>query len=460
MDIGILEQAEFPPVTMDDWSKLVSKVLKGADFETALVTKTADAIAIQPLAIRRPHASPLSRAVPEMKWAISQRIDDPDLQRAEDQIMSDVSNGATALSLLFAGSASAYGTGVMAADPSWLDRLISATTSLRLETSTAVQTASIARTFAGKTLDTTRIHFGFDFFSKALLSDQGIDLEERDSVAESADVLLNETTRGTVFNADSRFAHNCGATEAQELAIIAASLVETARLMEQKGHSAESTFSRTSLCVSVNQNQFLNIAKLRALRLITAKIQATLGLAYKPLHVYAETSWRMLTQLDPETNILRNAIAAFSAGIAGADEITVLPHTLALGLPDTLARRLARNTQLILADECHLAHVNDAAAGSGSLENLTDELAQKAWKLFQDIEGMGGLAHAMKQGLIRDWVETSRKNAVSQPIVGTTIYPHKTERPATVLLPLGSTEFGTGLQPQRLDQLSFAKQGA
>ena len=78
MDIGILEQAEFPPVTMDDWSKLVSKVLKGADFETALVTKTADAIAIQPLAIRRPHASPLSRAVPEMKWAISQRIDDPD----------------------------------------------------------------------------------------------------------------------------------------------------------------------------------------------------------------------------------------------------------------------------------------------------------------------------------------------------------------------------------------------
>lgn len=137
-----------------------------------------------------------------------------------------------------------------------------------------------------------------------------------------------------------------------------------------------------------------------------------------------------------------------------------MPHTLALGLPDTLARRLARNTQLILADECHLAHVNDAAAGSGSLKNLTDELAQKAWNLFQEIEAMGGLAHAMKQGLIRDWVEASRKNALSQPIVGTTIYPQKTERPATTLMPLAPVEFGNGLQPQRLDQSSFAKQGA
>src|SRR6185436_12892421 len=116
----------------------------------------------------------------------------------------------------------------------------------------------------------------------------------------------------------------------------------------------------------------------------------------------AETAWRMLTRCDPQVNILRGTIAAFAAGLGGADSITVLPFTAALGLPDRFARRMARNTQHILLDESNLAKVTDPAAGSGVIEDITEKLCQAAWTLFQEIEAAGGLAPALDRGLIQE----------------------------------------------------------
>jgi methylmalonyl-CoA mutase len=109
----------------------------------------------------------------------------------------------------------------------------------------------------------------------------------------------------------------------------------------------------------------------------------------------------MMTRHDPYVNMLRATIAVFSAGVGGADAITVLPFTLARGLPDRFARRVARNTQLVLAAESHLAKVGDAGAGSGVIEDWTDQLCGSAWTLFQEIESAGGAAAALEQGLIQ-----------------------------------------------------------
>src|SRR6516164_3551903 len=98
----------------------------------------------------------------------------------------------------------------------------------------------------------------------------------------------------------------------------------------------------------------------------------------------------MMTARDPYLNVMRGAIAAFAAGLGGADSVSVLPHTLAIGLPDSLARRLARNAQLILLRESHLGFVADPAAGSGAFEALTLALCDKAWRLFQEAERAGG----------------------------------------------------------------------
>ena len=132
------------------------------------------------------------------------------------------------------------------------------------------------------------------------------------------------------------------------------------------------------------------MAKFRALRLLWARVEQACGLAPKPVFIAAETAWRMLTQRDPYVNMLRATMATFAAGLAGANAITVLPHTLALGLPDAFARRVARNTQLVLLEESNLAKVSDPAAGSGGIESLTRELCETAWALFQEIEKAGG----------------------------------------------------------------------
>ena len=150
------------------------------------------------------------------------------------------------------------------------------------------------------------------------------------------------------------------------------------------------------------------MAKFRALRLLWARIEESCGLTPKPIFIAAETSWRMLTQRDPYVNMLRATIATFSAGLGGANAITVLPHTLALGLPDAFARRAARNTQLVLLEESNLARVSDPAAGSGGIETLTQQLCEAAWSLFQEIEQVGGVFAALEQGLIQRKVAATR----------------------------------------------------
>jgi methylmalonyl-CoA mutase len=149
----------------------------------------------------------------------------------------------------------------------------------------------------------------------------------------------------------------------------------------------------------------------------------------------------MTTRRDPWVNMLRTTIAAFSAGIGGADAITVLPFTAALGLPDAFARRAARNTQLILLDESNLARVADPAAGAGGFEALTDALCEKAWGLFQEIEREGGILESLKgetlQGRIAA-VRAQREKAVAtrrEPITGTSEFPNINEADVTVLMP-------------------------
>src|SRR6185312_1781476 len=107
----------------------------------------------------------------------------------------------------------------------------------------------------------------------------------------------------------------------------------------------------------------------------------------------------MMTRRDPYVNMLRATIAVFAAGLGGADAVTVLPFTASLGLPDRFARRIARNTQLILIEESHLAAVADPAAGCGAIEHLTQELCRTAWSQFQEIERAGGAAAALESGL-------------------------------------------------------------
>jgi methylmalonyl-CoA mutase len=146
-----------------------------------------------------------------------------------------------------------------------------------------------------------------------------------------------------------------------------------------------------------------------------------------------------MTRRDPYVNMLRATIAVFSAGLGGADAIAVLPFTRALGLSDRFARRVARNTQLVLLEEANLAKVADPAAGSGGIEDLTEELCRAAWSLFQEIERAGGVWAALEAGLIQQKVaavRTQREAAVARRkdvLTGTSEFPDLAEAPVAVL---------------------------
>ena len=214
--------------------------------------------------------------------------------------------------------------------------------------------------------------------------------------------------KGPFAVADGRAIHNAGGSEAQELGFVLAVATAYLRALAGCGIGLDAARRMIFFRLTADADQFLSIAKFRALRRLWGRVEDACGLAAAPVFITAETAWRMMTRRDPYVNMLRATIAVFSAGVGGADAITVLPFTLARGLPDRFARRVARNTQLVLAAESHLAKVGDAAAGSGVIEDLTDQLCGSAWTLFQEIESAGGAAAALEQGLIQKKVAPVR----------------------------------------------------
>jgi methylmalonyl-CoA mutase len=139
-------------------------------------------------------------------------------------------------------------------------------------------------------------------------------------------------------------------------------------------------------------------------------------------------------------NMLRTSMATFAAGIGGADSVTVLPYTLPLGLADGFARRVARNTQVVLLEESNLWRVADPAAGSGAIEALTDQLAHAGWAGFQQIEADGGIVASLQAGGIQGQIAKVRdaraKDIASRraPLTGTSEFPNLDEAPVTVLI--------------------------
>jgi methylmalonyl-CoA mutase len=214
--------------------------------------------------------------------------------------------------------------------------------------------------------------------------------------------------KGPLAAADGRVIHDAGGSEVQELAFTLAAGVAYLRAIEAAGVPLEDAQGMVYARLSADADQFLTLSKFRALRLLWARVEQACGLSPRPLFIAADTAWRMLTQRDPYVNMLRATMATFSAGLGGANAITVLPHTLALGLPDPFARRAARNTQLVLLEESNLAKVSDPAAGSGGIEALTKQLCDAAWSLFQEIENAGGLFASLEQNLIQRKVAATR----------------------------------------------------
>ena len=443
--------AEFPRTTQAEWRKLVDAALKGAAFDKRLVTHTYDGLRVEPLYGRAAGVKPLAGRAPGTSWALMQRLDHPDPAAANVQALQDLENGAAGLCLVFAGAPAARGYGVVANDTATLDHALSGVMldliPLRIETSPFAgrPVANLMMELVdARKLDPAKltVDFGLDPIGDMARTGSALlpwpELSAR-AGATAKDVRGKGFDNAHLLRADGRAVHEAGGSEAQELAFSIAAGVSYLRLLEASGFALEQARQRISFLMAADADEFLTIAKFRALRKLWARVEQACGLKPQPAFVSAETAWRMMTRRDSYVNMLRATIAVTAAGVGGADAISVLPFTAALGLPDAFARRVARNTQLILLEESNLFRVSDPAAGSGGIEALTTQMSHAAWTLLQEIEAAGGAAAALEQGLIQKKIaatRTAREAATARrkdAITGTSDYPNLGELPVAVL---------------------------
>jgi len=440
---------DFPAADRDEWRALVAGVLTkaGRSFdpatpEAALSHADYDGITIAPLYTDRPALdlgapglAPFVRGagtpagLNSLGWDVRARYLDLDAAATNRSVLADLNNGVSSLWLPAGLDPAAALDGV------YLD-LVSVILS---DPSQAVDYLALVAD-----LDPAEVRgsLGADPIGHAARAGTAPDLTALHQAVEQArpfENLLPITVDATIY-------HDAGGTDADELAISLA--VAVAYLRE----AGEELFDRIEFRYAVTANQFASIAKLRAARRIWDRVGELCGRSdRRGQRQHAVTSAAMLTRRDPWVNMLRTTIACFSAAVGGAQAITVAPFDSAVGLPDDFGRRIARNTQSILHDESSLARVADAAGGSFYVETLTDELAERAWQKFTELEAAGGVQAALADGSLAarlddSWQQRRARLAKrTDPITGISEFANPAETTLTrPLLP----ELNRGGLPQ------------
>lgn len=464
--------AAFAPPTREQWLALVEKDLKGAPFEKRLVTQLIEGLTIQPLytesdapsadAMGLPGQAPFVRGASGLRagapaWSILSEHRHPLPVEANRAILSDIHRGAHGVVVRLSprsfedGGAVSHGQcgcggGVLVDTLDDLDRVFHQVELGKLHLTVHAGAAFMASAagllslYAQRGVAESEIRCNFGADPLGVLAARG-------TLPRPAETLLAEL--GSLARSTARLPNaravvvstapydNAGATAVQELAAAMATAVTYLRAMEDAGMSVTDAARQLTFSLAVGADQFLDIAKFRALRALYNRIleAAEVPEAKRSIRVHARTSRRILTQRDPWVNVLRTTIGCFAAALGGAEEVTILPFDDVIGPSDELAMRLARNTQIVLQEEGHLGDVLDAAGGSYYVEHLTLDLAQAAWKQFQEIERRGGMLAALRDGSVAKEIEATRQKRAKDlarrkiPITGVSEFPHLGEKP-------------------------------
>ena len=420
--------AEFPAASRQQWQRLVAKVLRvDGDVdspERQLATVTADGIEIEPLYVADggrpvpgyPGQSPFVRgrrpAGNRSGWDVRQRHEQPDPATAREQIMEDLEGGVSSLWL-------GLGDGRIPVDalPDVLAETYLDLAPIVLDAGERFAEAADAYldVAARRGVPAGALAGCLGADPLGVLARTGIDPDPgADAGLSAAAELARRCADGfpgvRAIVVDALPYHEAGGSDAEEIGCALAAGLEYLRAMRAAGLPADAAFWQLEFRYAATADQFATIAKLRAARRVWARVAQQCGVTSEAggQWQHAVSSWSMLTRRDPWNNILRATLACFAAGVGGADAITVAPFDAAIGQPDRLARRVARNVHALLVEESHVARVIDPAGGSWYVEDLTEQLAAKAWARFQEIERSGGLRAALAAGLIAGRLAATR----------------------------------------------------
>lgn len=458
---------DFPTHTHDEWRELAAAVVNkakaedakvtGAEAEASMRTTLPGGLEVDPLYLRPSDGAPLGvpgampftrgRAMRQagQPWDVRQLHDHPDAATSRAAVLDDLEHGVTSV-WVHVGT-----DGIPAA------ALSEVLADVNLEMAPVVVSSYDAQDAAARVLrevldqnPESTGNLGLDPIGAAARLGGSPDLTVLEGALDGLDAR-----RVRAITVDARTYRDAGATAVEEVGYAVATGLAYVRALADSGVVPSDSFPHIEFRVSASQDQFLTIAALRALRRLWARVGEVLEVpeADRGARIHAVTSLRMFTRDDPWVNVLRSTLATFAASVGGAEAISVLPYDTVAGLPEKFSRRLARNTQIVLADESNIARVTDPAGGAWAVEVLTDEVAIAAWAVLQEVEAAGGIAAALADGLVAGRLEAARAEAEQglanrrTPLTGVSMFPLVGETPLAreprAALPTG------GLAPHR-----------
>lgn len=467
--------AGFPPVSRDTWKAQVEAELKGVPFEKKMLSTTYEGITLQPIYRREdvadlPHLASMPGSGPFVRggnasghvgrpWEVSQEIALPEASKFNDMARSGLDRGLTALNMVV-DEATRNG-----ADPDWakeseighgglsvasLDDMRTALEGIDLARvplfvrsgasgmPVAALIAAVVRERAG---DVSQLRGCIEIDPLGVLVHAG-------RLAQSLESAYREMAALTGWAAASapglqtvcvhtRAWHEAGANAVQELGFALATALEYVRAMSGRGLELEVVAPRLRFAYTAGTQFFMEIAKLRAARMLWARVASALGgtPAAQRTTLHVRTGLFNKTVHDPHVNMLRTTVEAFAGVLGGCDSLQVGAFDEVVRTPDEFSQRIARSQQLVLREECQLTKVADPAGGSWYVERLTADLARRAWGVFQEIETRGGMAKALESGWpqreVAKVAEARLLNAARRrdSIIGTNVYANATEKP-------------------------------
>lgn len=459
----------FPPATYEAWRQAAEKTLKGVPFEKKLVTKTYEGISLQPIynaadVAGLPHVDSLPGLPPFARqaqpagylarpWRFAQELPYPTPAGANAAARADLPRGLNALNLPLdlatrsgldpdQAPAELLGQGLSLAHADDLTALLAG---IDLDTTPLLVNAGAAglplAALLAAAADPARLTgcLGADPLGH-LAATGALPTSLEQCYADMAALTVwaqQSAPQLRTILVDLQPYHNGGASAAQDLAYALATGVAYLRAMTERGLSIDAVAPRVQFTFAVGATFFLEIARLRAARALWARVVAAFGgsAESQKMAIHARTSAWTKTRTDAYNNMLRATSEAFAAVMGGCDSLHVSPFDEAVGLPDEFSRRIARNVQVILKEECSFGRLIDPAGGSWAVEKLTDEVAQGAWALFQAIEGQGGMAAALAAGLPQSQIAALRNERFSQValrrevFIGSTMFANLKEQP-------------------------------
>jgi methylmalonyl-CoA mutase len=454
----------FPATSTAEWRETVERDLRGATLEERLVTRTIEGLDIRPLytadetppdaATAAPGCAPFIRGRRDAGgWTIRQVHDVASPTDVNRHVLEDLSGGVEAFQVRLdrsgrTGSTAAEdfgrdGTVIVSLDD--LDRALRDAPIERLHIAidaggnTAVAFALLRALAERRGIAPSGLSATISGDPLGALARDG-ELPGTlsaawDQVAGAIELAADDAPGVRPWVCSGRAWHDAGADGALDLALTIASSIDGLRELSRRGAEPGVAARHVEFQIGIGRDLFMEIARLRALRQLWSRVLELCGApdAAGDVRIHANTSWRTLARRDPWVNMLRATTATFSAIAGGADSIGVAPFDAALGVPSPLARRVARNTQLVLRDESSLGVVADPAGGSWYVESLTEAIAERAWKLLQDVERQGGLGEALRSGWVRDNVAASAQRAEDEirnrarPVTGVSNYANPDE---------------------------------